>query len=203
MTAEETENSLPLDAWEEIRREQETNPYYPFLSEPGVALEEGVPVDYVQVCNTGVAKDAPSVTAFWKAGVPAEWVKEIVPNGSDKVGSYIEAWSLGIPPLYLRLTAFHIMQTRIRLWKKGLRIEHIRELGPVATLPDVLEACTLGFPAAALRGYSEAGYDVEESARLYDHGVPPEYAEAGNLPVSRLIEFWDEGVPAEYLRALR
>lgn len=203
MTAEDLNEPLPVDAWETIRREQETNPYYPFLSEPGVALEEGVPVDYVQVCNTGIAKDAASVTAFWKAGVPAEWVKEIVPTGSDRVGQYIEAWSLGIPPLYLRLTAFHILPTRIRLWRTGLRVEHIRELGMTATLPDVLDAAALGFPVAALRGYSEAGYDVEDAARLHDYGIPPEYADAGNLSVERLMKLWDEGVPEEYLRAMR
>lgn len=196
--------TVPDEAMAEIAREQDRNPYYPFLSEPGEAAEAGVPFEYVRVCNTGCAKDAPSIVAFWKSGVPAEWVKDIVPSHNDKVRDYIEAWEAGIPAVFLRLTAFHIMRTRIRLWRAGLRVDDIRELNHTATLPGVLDACALGFPAAALREYSEAGYDVEESARLYDHGVPPGYADAGNnVRAEKLIEFWDSGFPEEYLRAMR
>lgn len=221
---------MSADAWEEIRREQETNPYYPFLSASDEASSAGVPVDYVRVCNTGCAKDAPSLVAFWKAGVPAEWVKDVVPRGGDKVEHYIRAWEAGLPVDFVRKLSFLIMPTRIRLWTRGLRMHHIIDLGMISTYPDALEAAALGFPAKALAIYMEAGFDVEGAALMHDAGATPEYAvSCGNQwnsrQVVKLYEYgipagyagafsfraklrdvtqaWDEGIPAEYVRAMR
>lgn len=218
------------EAWAVIAREQETNPYYPFLSAPDEVLAAGVPVDYVRVCNTGCAKDAPSLVAFWKAGVPAEWVKEVVPARHDRVEHYISAWAVGANAAFLRKLSFLIMPARIRLWTRGLRMHHIIDLGMVSTLPDALEAAALGFPAKALAIYLEAGFDVEGAALMHDAGVTPEYAvSCGNQwnsrQVVKLYEYgipkgyagafgfraklrdvttaWDEGIPAEYVQAMR
>lgn len=190
-------------AWAEIARKQETNPYYPFLNEPGEAGKAGVPVEYVRVCNTGCAKDAATVTAFWQAGVSAEWVKEIIPRNSDRVEQYIEAWKAGASAEFLRKLSFLIMSTRIRLWERGLREHHLSDLGMSATHPGALEAVVVGFPAKALAVYLEAGFDVEGAARLHDAGVSPEYAAScgDSWNAKRVLRLHRHGIPAEYAAA--
>lgn len=218
------------EAWVDIARRQETNPYYPFLTTPDEALAAGVPVDYVRVCNTGCAKDAPSLVAFWKAGVPAEWVKKVVPARHDRVEHYISAWAVGADAAFLRKLSFLVMPARIRLWTRGLRVHHIIDLGIMCTLPDALEAAALGFPAKELAIYLEAGFDVEGAALMHDAGVTPEYAAGcggqwNSREVVKLYEYgipegyagefgprakfcdvaqaWDEGIPVEYVQAMR